>query len=218
MTKDLVPISKRPLIICPMKVEADYLRKALRDPGKFEIVISGIGRKNLENTLQGIDIYNRWVVLAGVAGALRAEAIPGAAYWIDCVVNEEGRTWVPVEKYQPSLSVLGADRVIEDFDQKVEAALKSGAFLVDMESHAFAQGMYMKFHKRWAILRGVSDAVEQSFPKEVVDWLTPHGEIRWFRAFWGLFAKKHLRADVASLLGNTEQAMANVARILEEYF
>ena len=90
---------------------------------------------------------------------------------------------------------------------------RSGAELVDKESVAFAQ-VAANAGWRWAVVRGVSDGVEEALPADIDRWVTPAGRPRRAFVLRRLARKPSLWPLVRRLKRHTAAAMDRVAEEL----
>ncbi len=157
---------------------------------------------------------NGTVVLAGVAGALHPTMSAGSAWQVTEVYTEEGIVESPQES--TGIRVTGADVIIATPEDKLALNERTGAHLVDMESHAFAEAM-QQVGRPWAIFRGVSDGIEHSLPPGCDRWFAQDGGFRLPRACLDLLAAPHHVPPLLGFAARTRSAMRSVASLVEEF-
>lgn len=173
------------LVICPLAHEARAIRRAVRQVPSVQVVVSGPGPGAVHRALdramnppsQGLGI-----LLAGVAGEL---ATVPASFFIQTVVDAGGA------RYQPSfpapsdasgdgVTLLGLDAPAATPAEKLAWHERSGARLVDTESHVLAR-LCSERGIPWGVVRGISDAAHETLPAQALDWVTPAGRTRILR-------------------------------------
>lgn len=173
-----------PHILCPMAMESRAVRSLAQHLG-WSVTTTGIGGEAVRRIVESTPPETP-LILAGVAGALRPDLHAGSAYRISEVVTARGILTSPLAS--EGLRVTGADGVIATPDDKQALAERTGACLVDMESHDFAEAA-TEAGLRWAIYRGVSDGMDHSLPPGCDKWFSPEGRLRWTRAALSLSGK-----------------------------
>ena len=154
-------------------------------------------------------------LLAGVAGALRAEFHPGGAYLVREVVTSTGLLYSPL--LDDGIRVTGADKIVATPEDKTALAEQTGAHIVDMESHAFAV-LAESTGRGWMIIRGISDGVEHHLPPGCDKWFTSNGSIRPVRAALDLARRPRDLLHLSAFAKRTATAMRAVAVLLKETF
>lgn len=169
----------------------------------------------------GVD-HDATVILAGVGGAISSDLRRGAACAVDSVIDERtGRRWTPtfVVPGLPRASIASADHVVSNASGKQSLHAKTGAGLVDLESAAFA-ARAEAIGCRWAIVRGISDAADDSLPDGIEHWIDAAGRIRlWTIVRHLLFNPSTLRILVRlrrSSVPAMDEVANHVARLAEE--
>ena len=201
-----------PVILSPLRMEASPLRALAHQHGWIQKV-SGIGAEAVTAAAQSAPGQGI-VVLAGVAGALRREIQTGTAHHIREVHGPDGIIQAPLVDH--GLRVTGADAIIATPQDKLDLAERTGADLVDMESHAFAAQM-QALGRPWAIIRGVSDGVDHHLPAGCDRWFTAGGSLRIHRAAWDLLKRPGELPQLMAFAGRTRSAMRSVARLLDTF-
>lgn len=119
------------------------------------------------------------VILFGVGGALcRVADGPCVA----TIVTEHGARWdaplhAPLRDGEAPVAVVGVDRLVPTPADKRALHAATGAHIVDMESHAFAEAA-THAGVRWGVVRGVSDGVDHLLPPQTLNWIAPDGTSR----------------------------------------
>lgn len=192
----------RPVVVlCPLAIEADGLRSALRRDhpdvyGRVEFRLTGIGREAVVRAVRALRgegpgaTAPALVVLAGTAGGLTDGPL---APRIGRVVHAEtGRQFTPsaVAPAAPGtrggpgdgssddvVGVLGVDRLIDTPQAKRALYARFATPVVDMESHAFAEACEER-GLAWAVVRGVSDGPDDHLPGYILGWFNADGTSR----------------------------------------
>ncbi len=150
------------------------------------------------------------VVLAGVAGGLAAGIPIGAVRHVGEVVAEDGTRWSPpIRRSGPTWRVVGVDHLVATPSAKRRLGSQTGAAIVDMESHAFAAEASARGWP-WAIVRGVSDTVDESLPPAIESLLDERGRPRALRAALFVATHPHLLPLLRRLGARTTSTMAAV--------
>lgn len=205
------------LIICPMRTEADALG-SLRGA---RIEVSGPGPKSMRRYAESLASRReppaRRVILAGIAGGLSDAAAPGSARWVRDVRSASGATWTSPTPTPPDAqsawTVVGSDRLVGGRENKRRLAEDSGAHIVDMESHVFAE-IAERCRWSWAIARGVSDGVDEILPDDLMDLIDAEGRPRIGRALGRMALRPTLAPTLWHLSRRTRMAMASVRALL----
>lgn len=202
----------RPLVICPLEIEAREIRREVGN--RAEVVVGGLGARSGETAsrrLAAPDPPSR-IVLAGVCGGL-TDPRPGApgnapgathaeghAVRVARVVSLEGESWrpamvwrghgggadrggAPTDHDSPVDSTLvGVDELIATPADKRALARRADAAYVDMESHHVARAC-VRAGIPWGVARGVSDDAGTALPPWLLGSITPDGRTRaWYSA------------------------------------
>lgn len=200
-------------VLCPMKMEAAKFTRLARRRG-WTLITTGIGAQAVEHAL-ATGPQTGPVLLAGVAGALEPEIKPGTAHLISEVYTSEAILRSPL--LRTGLRVTGADEIVATPQDKARLAQRTGAQLVDMESHAFARAAE-RAGRSWAIIRGVSDGVDHHLPAGCDAWFTPQGGIRPFVAAKDLAGRPRDLLRMLAFARRTSRAMRSVARLADDTF
>lgn len=157
------------------------------------------------------------IILAGVAGGLApVEDVPR----IRTVVTLDGKV-CPVGFAPPNSSetervaILGVAQPISSPEEKQRLHIRTGAKLVDTESHVFADAC-ARHGFAWSVVRGVSDTFEEVLPPEVIKWVGPGGKTRPARVMIDLLKKPSLIPVVSQLGKRSGACLSLVARRVAE--
>ena len=200
-------------ILCPMKMEAAKFSRLARQYG-WTLITTGIGAGAIEHAL-ATGPQTGPVLLAGIAGALRRDLEAGTAHLISEVYTSQAILHSPI--IPTGLRVTGADEIVATPEDKIHLAERTGAHVVDMESHAFALAAE-RAGRSWAIIRGVSDGVDHHLPAGCDAWFTPQGGLRPFVAARNLAGRPRDLLQLLAFARRTSRAMQNVAKLAEETF
>jgi hypothetical protein len=155
------------------------------------------------------------VVLAGVAGAT-SPIEAGRAVAVAKVVDGRGGEWAPpLGTAAPRTACcLSVDEVLTSTEAKDRAARTHGADLVDMESAAFARLATARGWE-WAVVRGISDTVDETLPEGIGDWVDERGRLRIWQVACAILRRPGLLMRLRSLRARSVAAMRAVAAALE---
>jgi hypothetical protein len=178
------------------------------------------------------------LILAGTAGGLRAGLEIGSAGFIGRVVadpnanpNAEpdaaphadpdsgspiGTPWVPQAprtRSFPRFAVAGVDAPASTAAAKRALHTRTGADVVDMESHAFAREAASR-GIAFAILRGVSDGPDDALPDGLERLIHADGRTNWGGVAQLLLRRPTMLPTLRSLGRQSDAAMAAIAPLL----
>ncbi len=211
------------VVLCPMEIERKAVASALRKAGLCEVegvrvIRTGIGKEAVIRALAGVTpglAGGSLIVLAGACGGLThtddAPRIVG-------VIDEHGGRWTPALVRQSDsggVLLVAVDRIVATPADKRELAQRTGAAIVDMESHAFAaecdrRGM------AWTVVRGVSDTPDELLSPEVLGWLRPDGRTRAVRAAIDLARRPSLIPHIMGVMRRAHRVLPLVGeRVVE---
>jgi len=200
-----------------MEIERAAVHRAMRGRGvqSVELIRSGIGKHAVVATLDRAcrAAPTGFVILAGACGALRTvDDVPNIAR----VVDESGRAWTGAFGMDPDgVTLIAVDRIISSPQAKRQLAESSGASIVDMEAHAFAAACE-RIGVAWSIVRGVSDAPDETLPERVLEWISPDGRTRTLRAVMDLARRPSLIPHMRAVLARSRRVLPRVAdRVLQ---
>lgn len=155
-------------------------------------------------------------MLVGTAGGLTPEALSGSARVIARLVDPLGAL-LPFPTFAAAASTwtaVGVDRPVATPDGKRALATASGADVVDMESHRFASEAVAR-GVPFAIVRGVSDGVDDALPAGVERLVDRSGRTRIAAAIGLLVRRPGLVGPLKRLGQRTAAAMESAARTLD---
>lgn len=207
----------RPLVICPLEFERKALQRAL--PSELcEVHCCGPGAAAIARWFARIGPAHRPIILAGLAGALVAGIGSGSACTISEVIDPESGS-----RERPTLSAragINTARTITSLakvalNQQAKAQLhqQTGAELVDLESVAFAHAAISRGWP-WAIVRGVSDDLRASLPREIDEWVDDRGRARPLAITKSLVRRPTELRALLRLGTASRHAMKNVAGLI----
>jgi len=166
-----------------MEIERKAVVRALKAASlrHVRVIQTGIGReavvRELANAAAAAD-RGSLMILAGACGGLAAtEDVPNIAR----VIDEHGGEWVPRFAVPAGVTLAAVDRIVATPADKRSLEARTGAAIVDMETHAFAAECERRGFS-WTVVRGVSDTPQETLPAEVLGWVKPDGGTRAVRA------------------------------------
>ncbi len=212
-------MSRPVLVLCPMRIERDHVARALRRAGdqQTRLVQTGIGKHAIIATLEREAAGPAFApgtlfVLAGAAGGL-AHAVDDAPPIVR-VIDTNGRSWTPASPVAPDglgVTLVGVDHIVEGPADKHALHARTGAAVVDMESHAFAEfcdGLGLP----WCVVRGVSDTPDQTLPARVLSWIDPAGNTRSARAAIDLLLNPSLVPHIVGVVRRSNRVLPRVGQ------
>ncbi len=187
---------KMVLVVCPLEIEASAARAALRRAGLREgvrVVVSGPGIAAARGAVRmGLDACGgraSGAVLFGTCGSLHVGAERfGAAPEIGVVVDASGKRWAAASLHGggggDTAGVLACveSPLVTPADKRACHA-RTGADFVDCESAGFAAACE-EAAIAWGVVRGVSDAWDETLPAEVARWVSERGGTMVARVAW----------------------------------
>lgn len=197
------------IVVSPMQIES----RALGGIKGVRTHVCGPGPAAVRGWAASVE-DGATVILAGVAGGLVPSSLVGHARTIREVWLSSGSIARPqIHSDGPTWRVAGSDRLVATRDAKRDLAARSGADIVDMESHAF---VVEASRRRWryAIVRGVSDAHDEELPVEIESLVDARGRARVVAATALLLRHPSLLGPLRALGRRTEDAMTAVATIV----
>jgi hypothetical protein len=180
-------------VVCPLEFERSVLARLGRNRG-WTFACSGPGAAGIDRWAAGPDAPPPGArgVLAGLAGAIAPLDASKAVVPGKVIDGAEG-AWVPTlpgAASQP-LCCVGLDHVLGSVEAKDRAARAHHADIVDMESAAFARAAEAR-QWQWAVVRGISDTVDESLPKGIEGWVDDRGRLRIWHVVRALMANPFL--------------------------
>lgn len=197
------------LILCPLAFEAAALRRDLGARARIVVVGPGasagaaaslIARTNGERP--------RRVVLAGLCGGLRPTP---AAPSIHTILDAAGARWTPPLRAPGEPAVLiGTDDIVGDPRAKADLAARTGAALVDTESHHVARAI-AELGVPWGVVRAVSDGPDDALPAGIGSWVDSRGRTRLGAVALACVARPSVVPDVIALGRRSKAALDALA-------
>jgi hypothetical protein len=207
------------VVLCPLRFEQKAMRKSVSG-SDCAVECCGPGEAGINRWVQmqapRHDDFQRIVILAGLAGSLRDDLVAGGAHVIEAVRSDDGETWSSPLTDTPGHAVITSrDSIIATPQQRSALAQRTGAWLVDMESVAFARGAAARGWT-WGIVRGISDDAATRMPAGMQQWLSASGRTRWLAVLADIAQKPSLVRDLRCLRDNSQRALAAAARLVAE--
>lgn len=192
-----------------MATEHRAVARAIRRAGVSDIktIQTGVGKQAVIRAVERLAALSpaeqpRMIVLAGACGALRAvEDVPRIAR----VVDEHGDEW-PVTSSAGGATLIAVDRVVATPRDKRELADRTGADIVDMESHGFITAC-RQHGFAWHIIRGVSDTPDETLPDEVLGWIDGAGNSRIGQAMRDMALKPSLVPHIVRVMRRANRVL-----------
>jgi nicotinate-nucleotide adenylyltransferase len=201
-----------PLVFCPLGFE----RRAFLRFGKLPVLTTGPGAEAIRRAFATRDAWPvrnpSVVVLLGLAGSLDARLGPGT----DHACSEVVAAAAPAPRLRSTVVAGATVRVVEcptmasSPGDKARLARSSGAQLVDMESHTFAECAEAA-GLRWAIVRGVSDGANETLPTELAAVVDARGETRVGRVLAAILRRPSLLPELLRIGRSSRLAMRNAS-------
>jgi len=214
------------IVFCPMEIERKAVARALRqaDMHEVRVIQTGIGKAAVLRALADAaavqdrepekvgGTHGTLMILAGACGGLiLTQDVPRIA----AVIDEHGGRWTPRFSDPAGVTLVAVDQVVATPAEKAAVAARTGASIVDMETHAFAAECQRR-GVPWAVVRGVSDTPEETLPAEVIRWVKPDGGTYAARAAWDLLCKPLLVPHIAGVVRRANRVLPLVgARVVE---
>lgn len=208
-----------------MAIEHTHVLRAMRRAGhaRTQVIQTGIGKHAIIAAAERVIGANSaphgsgngeppHLILAGACGGLvHVDDVPAIAR----VIDEHGHSWTPANADPKGVTLIGVDTIIATPSDKAALAARTGAAIVDMESHAFAAWCESR-GVRWSVVRGVSDTPDETLPHEVIEWISPAGDTRNLRAARDLILKPWLIPHVFGVLRRSGRVLPKVGeRVVE---
>ena len=207
------------VVICPLEFERRALLHA--GVGKYcEVSCCGPGALATRQGVQSSAITDGPIILAGLAGALRADISKGSAYVATRVIDDAGHSWHPTGIAEGDLpgpsdpTIISTLHTITTTQDKRALAERSGADLVDLESAAFAEAASAA-GRRWVIVRGVSDGLHDTLPEDIDEWVDEQGRTRTKAVIAAILRRPALVGEVRRLRADSIAAMTAVAAVID---
>lgn len=207
-------------VLCPLQIERRVAARAAA--GRARIITAGPGAESIAQAVRRLDPRPQdALILFGVAGGLiDTEPAPIISAVIDAQTGARSTPTLTasVDESASCVSVVGVSTPVTTVEEKRALAGRTGAALVDCESHAFAQAATER-GLEWAVVRGVSDGPLDTLPPRVARWVDTRGRSRPIRIALDLARDPGSIADVARLGRSTRRALdaaaARLTRLLD---
>jgi hypothetical protein len=205
----------RPLVVCALQFETAVLERS--GLGAYcDLAVCGPGPLHVRRWAESIGETERPVILAGLAGGLRADRPAGSAWTIGEVIGEGGgrrRPSLIIKGLRPAV-VVSTEAVVATVESKALLARRTGADLVDLESAAFAEAATGQGWT-WGIVRGVSDGPDTTLPPGVERWVGSGGRTRGLFIVQSLLPRPWWWLGTLRLSRESRKAMQAVATTLD---
>ncbi len=209
--------SKKPILICPLQFE----RRALIAAGLedcCDIVCCGPGNAaGIWVKANCVANTNSPLILTGLAGGLRDSLLAATAHVAEKVIDEQGNCWTPTNKLPDSatrVTIVSTKRAITTPQAKRELADRSGADIVDLESANFAASA-SAIGCKWAIVRGISDCVDDCLPSDIDQWVDSKGSTKPSAVVGSILRRPSVLGDIRRMRTASIAAMEAVSDIIK---
>lgn len=196
-------------IVCGLRSEVRRAERALGSQvGQARIVASGSSSDRTADLARTLGTEGvKALVSFGIGGGLDPSLKVGDVVRATRVASPAGRFGTPGGPL-----VWGSDRIVGDPQAKADLHARTGAVLVDMESHAVAmaaQAAGLPF----IILRAVSDDARTALPDGLNSAVAPDGSSRLVPILAWLIRHPSRLPKLIELGRNTERALDAVERV-----
>ncbi len=209
----------RPILVVPLEFE----RRALLDTGQGEncdVVCSGPGATVVGRWVASCGPGEQPLILVGLAGSLREDIPSGTGHRVAMVIDEAGHDWKPT--FSPredgasrrDVTIISTGHTVTEPAAKRDLAKRTGADLADLESAAFAAAA-TQTGRRWAVVRGVSDSVDDFLPGDIENWVDEQGRTRTSVVIAAIVRRPALVGAVRRLRADSVAAMTAVAEVID---
>lgn len=207
-------------ILCGFAAEADVARAFTPLVGMSGAVeeLAYVEAKNL------IERGAKALISFGVAGALDYDVTPEAIFVPGIIKASDGREWACTPSLITTLrtalphtkdgAVFGSKQLVPDHAEKKKLHDQTGCTLVDMESHVVAEIASTRAIP-FAVLRGISDNVEDTFPDAALKGIHPDGTTNYGAVFFSLLANPLQLPALLRLFRHTGVALEKLRQCLE---
>lgn len=209
--------SCKPILLCPLQFE----RRALLAAGLedcCDIACCGPGDAAGIWVKDNCATINKsTLILAGLAGGLRDGLLAATAHVAEKVIDEKGNRWTPTFKLPDNASgvtIVSTEQVNVTPQAKRALAKRSGADIVDLESAGFAAAASAN-DCRWAIVRGISDGVDDSLPDDIDQWVDSKGSTIPSAVVGSILRRPAVLSDIRKMRSASITAMQAVSDIIK---
>jgi hypothetical protein len=200
----------RVVIVCPLEIE----RRAIVGRVGCAVECCGPGPDRIRHFMRNVP-DDAIVLLAGIAGGLTVErGVPA----IGEVVDEGGAAWTPPVRVGsgPGVCVVGVDAVVSSPEDKASLAQRTGAAMVDCESHVFAQ-IASERGMQWGVVRAVSDGPREHLPAETARWVTASGGVALGAVLMDLLRRPSLIGAAMTMRRQSSAALEECGEVLASF-
>jgi hypothetical protein len=203
-------------IVCPLEFERRSLAPLARARG-WTLVRTGPGTAGMDRWARGADLppAGARVILAGLAGAT-APLSPDRAIRVGTVADQEGNEWTAPGVPEPdrAFRCLCVSHVLANPEAKDRAARQWRVDIADMESAPFARLATARGWD-WAVVRGISDGVDETLPEGIEGWTDADGCTRLWKVIASILRAPTLLPRLRVLRDRSRRAMRAVAAALD---
>ena len=202
------PVSAR-VIFCPLEIEAKAARKSLGT--SCTVIRTGPGPEAIRRAIEHADLPAGAVaVLFGTAGGLAPVGITGRA---STIIDTDSRSWDT--RHKGGAVIAGVNAPVCKALEKQALARRTGASIVDCESHIFAP-LAIERAWRWAVVRGITDDHNADLPPAVIAWAGADGRTRLMRVLASMLRDPRLIAESIRLGRKTSRALRAAGLLLRQ--
>lgn len=175
----------RVLVCFAVEDEARHFRKKVAPDAPCEIIITGIGRRNAEQSLQrALATSTPALVLScGFAGGLHPELDAGTVVF-ESSSNSDFFTALRASGAEPA-RFHTADRIASTAQMKLDLRRSTGADAVEMES-AIIREICAQRNLPAATIRIISDAADEDLPLDFNRLITSDQRLNYLKLAWAL--------------------------------
>lgn len=222
-------------IIAALPIETGDLLDSLKKVRKFKargltvfegerggrvvaIIHSGMGRQRARAAAEHLIFGHRpyWIIHPGFAGGLDPALKHADVVLPTEVVSAEGNL-VPIP-IRPELlpggittgRLLTVDQIARKSAEKEAWREKSGAVVIDMESHSVAE-LCQSMNLRWVGLRVITDTATDELPPEILTITGPTGAFRLGATIGALWSRPAAVKDLLKLREHAQNASEKIA-------
>lgn len=162
----------------------------------------------------------------GVAGGLKAGLTSDALLVPESVVASGDRRWSCDATLRARLkaavlhaqegSVYGSRHLVPTPGEKKKIFAETGCAIVDMESHVIAD-VASKHRLPFAVLRGVSDAIDDTFPEAALRGLKLDGSTDYGAVLWSLAKNPFQYPALKKLFHHTGVALGKLGGAVQAF-
>ena len=150
------------------------------------------------------------LVLVGLAGALTEAHQVGDVLRIDRVIDAEGAphtpSWNDPFADLPAASLTTSAGALSTRGERDRLHRSTGATLVDQEAASFV-ALAERTRRPWAIIRAVSDGVEDRLPAGIDGWIDGSGQVRPLRIMAACLKRPMTIRSLLRLRRTSDQAL-----------